>query len=328
MHQLAIAQQRVLAGLAQAEGKGNERVAAAVGQPAQMTQQNGVIDRSQAGVVHRPRKAHGLGRQAVVIHRLQAFGIDGHARVFGTAGRGRKQGFDQPARVVVAGGALDIRVVQAGGDLNHHLAYVVDLNRALGENAPDLGHQAVENALVAHMLELIVIQRLHRPAEVIRAFAVGLAERAGQQVEVERHHLGEEVAGAFRGHAGVAVIASGHRQQAQFAQGLHGREHGIPLAQRTHRQRRLENGRSTPVAMGEDAGTFIGRHALVEGLRAAVAGKNRRGVFQYFGIDRLAAVLAGFAELGQLGIEGSGQGREIVLIVRHGHGSRMSGGKA
>ena len=66
----------------------------------------------------------------------------------------------------------------------------------------------------------VLVKPQHQGAELLGPFAVGFGESARQQVQVQGHHLSEEMPGLLGGNARVKIVTAHHRQQPYFADRL------------------------------------------------------------------------------------------------------------
>ena len=86
------------------------------------------------------------------VHSVQPGPVDLDPRIFPARLRGPEQAADQaigsrPGRLQV-----EVRVAPVDRDLGDHVLHLVDLDRPLPQDAPDLLHQPVEDGLIAHLV--------------------------------------------------------------------------------------------------------------------------------------------------------------------------------
>ncbi len=223
--QMTVAVQGINAGDAQPQRNRNQIVPAL----ADKTQKGGLVSRDQPGGAHGRAKVGGFGLESGLVHAGKPLVVNLQAGIFPTALGGTKQGRDQ-ACGVVAGGGMQLGIQQAFGDLADHFLDAVGLDRPLRQQAFDLAYQTGENALVAQVFQQKLVQRQHNSAQRLRAFAVGFVHLARQQVKVQRHDLGQEVAGLFGGDAGVEIVTRGNGQHADLTEGFDDRDVGFAPA--------------------------------------------------------------------------------------------------
>ena len=228
--------------------------------------------------------------------------VDGKPRILGAGGCGSKEGLYQPGGVGIASGS-DGRVVQALGDLPDHLADAVHLNGALIQQTPHFGHQAVQQAFVPQVGDQIPVEFLNDHPELFRAFPIGFSELTRQQVQVQGHHLGEEVSCLLGGNAGMEIIATGDGQHAQLADGLNDGGDRTGLPQGVLGQCRLQDGRLSPVAGAENARGFQRADSPVQGIEAPGQGHQHPRALQKRQAGRFWIRTSGAGELGQRHIQ-------------------------
>ena len=234
---------------------------------------------------------HGLGKgdgflhQGGIVHVRQSFGIDFKTGVFTATFGGAEYGVDQLQGVVADFSAQGVGFFQADGNLGHHVLDALNLHRALLQNPPDFGHQVLQQVFISQMLEQVVIQVLHGMAELIGPQPVALLQViTDHQVQVHRHHLGEEIMGMFRRDRSVDVVAFGDRQQANLTQAFDQCCGGLPVADRTRSQGRHQCLGVVPIAATKEPGGFNGRNAFVDCVQpfgAEHQGPCRINYFEY-----------------------------------------------
>ena len=140
----------------------------------------------------------------------------------------------------------------------------VDLDRTLRQHPPHLGDQMFEEVFVAKVAQQVVIEMLDEDAQPIGPKAVALLQVTDHEVEIHRHHLGQEVMGVLGGDGGVNEVAIGHGEQAHLAQALHQGGDRVAMSHRADGKGRHQRLRIVPVAAAKEPGRLERRYPRVD----------------------------------------------------------------